>query len=191
MMITIGHANRLSKDIVSDDLNIHIKKYCKKYSGRIVAASKFKPLMKITIEPALIKSIIMQECDRKPYSVRYERHLLTNKGYLNNIPRKYRNNKLSYCSLGGGQVLYGTAYWLGFRQSPEKLLLNEYSVKYCVLYIRYLIGRYWKLESVISSYNQGSPRRDVKTNHFKNQQYVNGVIGYYQKYGGKIKAIVK
>jgi hypothetical protein len=174
-MISIGIANSATNKIVQYKLEYYINMYCTEYSTK-----------KITIEPALIKAIVYQECQGKPYSIRYEKHLKTNQQYVYNIPLRYREDKLSYCSLGASQVLYGTARWLGFRKEPAELLLSKHNIKYCIKYIKYLIERYWQIDKVISSYNQGSPRKN-KQRKFKNQKYVNSVFKYYQKYDGKIK----
>ncbi len=178
-MLTLGICNSVTNNIIQANIKSYIFKYCTKYSKS-----------NLTIEPALVKAIIKQECNFKPYSIRFEKHLQTNKKYLKHVPKKYRKDKLAFSSLGCGQVLYATARWLGFRKEPCDLLLMKHSIKYCVIYIRYLIKRFWYIEKVISSYNQGSART-FKTGKYKgylkNQlQYVNPVLKYYKSFGGKL-----
>jgi soluble lytic murein transglycosylase-like protein len=174
-MVTLGFCNNITNRIIKTMIDSYIQIYCAKYSTQ-----------KIKIEPALVKAIIKQESRFIPYCVRYEKHLKTNEKYLDHIPKKHRTNKLAYSSLGIMQVLYGTARWMKFKGEPEDLLLLKNSLKYGIIYIRDLIRRYYTVEKVISSYNQGSPKRN-KNGDFKNQKkYVDPVLKFYREFNGKI-----
>jgi soluble lytic murein transglycosylase-like protein len=179
-MISLGFCNTKTNAIIQEKIDYWVNFYCKKFETR-----------NIKIEPALIKAIIKQESQGKPYCMRLEKHKYYDTNYLNHIPLRHRKNKYSYCSMGIMQVMYGTARWQGFRKSPEDLMLLKYSIKFGVKYVRYLIKRFWSLENVISAYNQGSPRKKDTTKYgeiLENQfSYVNHVLRYYKKYGGKIK----
>lgn len=177
-MIILGIANKTGAQITQDLTDYYVEYFSQKYSTR-----------KIKIEKALVRAIIAQECDNKPYSMRPEAHMMMNPSYLRHIPKRYMPDKMAYCSLGAMQVMYGTARWLGFRKEPEKLILQRYSIQYGIKYLQYLIKKYWSIEKVISSYNQGSPRKDTD-GRFYNQKYVNEVLRYYQKCGGKIRVSV-
>ncbi len=175
IMISTGLCNKETNLIIIDKMEFTIEKYADKYK----------------IEPALIKAFIKQESNFKQYSIRHEKHLKTNESYSNNIPKKYKNDKYAYSSVGCTQILYGTARWQGFRGTPEELFIFENCIKYSCKYIRYLIKRFWMIEKVIASYNMGSPRtyynKTLKTNIFKNQfNYVNPVLKFYKQFGGKL-----
>lgn len=176
LMFSIGVCNATTNNIIQEKILYYINYYCKEYSTK-----------KIKIDPDLIMAIVKKECSFQPYSIRYEKHLIKNKKYVYWIPKKHRKDKLSYSSLGAGQVLYGTARSMGFKGEPADLLLCKNSIKYCVKYIKDLIKRYYILEDVISSYNQGSPRKN-KNGKLKNyDNYVNPVIVFYYQFKGKIK----
>ncbi len=174
IMISTGLCNKETNLIIIDKMEFTIEKYADKYK----------------IEPALIKAFIKQESNFKQYSIRHEKHLKTNESYLSNIPKKYKNDKYAYCSIGCTQILYGTAKWLRFSGTPEDLFIFENCIMYSCKYLRYLIKRFWIIEAVISAYNQGSPRtyynKNLKTKIFKNQfNYVNPVLKFYKEFGGK------
>jgi len=182
-MIMLGFCNSKTNDVIQEKIDYYIDLYIKKYSD------------KIKIEKALVKAIYMQESRMSPYCIRYEKHLKTNTSYLAILSHKEVKDDLSFSSLGIGQILFGTAKWLGFKGSPEELILLKNSVKYSILYIRYLIKKYYNIEKVISAYNQGSPKWIDKNKDgikqawekWRNWRYVKNVLKYYQNFGGIIK----
>jgi len=141
-----------------------------------IAAKKHK------IAPALIKAIIKQESNFKIAAMRYEPHLKRQKWYTNALDAKSKTNDYAYYSMGLMQIMYGTARSIGYRGKPFDMINPVNSINYGCKHLKGLIKRYWTIEKVISAYNQGSPRKDKKTGKFKNQYYVNKVMGYYKGY---------
>ena len=163
-MISLGFCNNITSTIINTKIDFYINKYSKKYQ----------------LEPAFVKAFCRQESRLKPYCIRYEKHLHTNKSYCGLMTEKEKRDKLSYCSLGLMQILFGTAKERGFKGTPEDLLKIENSLEYGIRHLKWLIRRFWELKDVISAYNQGSPRK--KNGKYCNQSYVDNVLKYYNLY---------
>lgn len=171
-MIMIGGCYAATNNIINEIIDLEINRASQEYQ----------------VEKALIRAIIKQESKFRPYSVAYESHLPKAEWYLRNIPEIYKENKLSYCSFGLMQVLFGTATWLGYQGTPEGLQSIEENIKYGCKYLRWLIAKYYNLHDVISAYNQGSPKKDVVyggPDRYCNHAYVDAVYQNYLEYGGK------
>jgi hypothetical protein len=87
-------------------------------------------------------------------------------------------------SYGLGQIMGGTARWLGYRGPLPGLLDVETNVHWCSVYWNNLLQKYngdtWK---AVSAYNQGSAA-GCDTGKCKNQQYVDKVkaeSGFFAK----------
>ena len=146
---------------------------------------------KYKVEQALIKAIIQQESKDNHNAMRIEKHLKKAGWYTKWLSTKEKKNPYSYFSMGSMQVLFAVAKSYGYKGTPHGLLEPEYSIEYGTKHLQKLIKRFYNIESVISAYNQGSPRRyktGKQKGQFRNQQlYVNPVKKYYKKFGGKIK----
>ena len=102
------------------------------------------------------------------------------------------------------QMLFGIAKSEGFRGKPEDLNQIDTALDYGIKHLRKLIIKYWKLEDVISAWNQGvlkksngkyykckyiDSNKDGIKQHwekFKNWRYVSRVKKYYIYFGGSI-----
>ena len=135
---------------------------------------------KFKIEEALILAIIKVESENKPQAVRYEKHLKRAKWYLNILTEKEKKDKYSFCSMGLMQTLYGNAKSLGFKNSPFELFRPGVSIYWGCKYLSKLHKRYDNVKDIISSYNQGRPRR-LKNGKYRNQLYVDTVYSNYLK----------
>jgi len=176
-MITIGFTTTIDTiEIMVEHINKIVEYECEKQSTK-----------NITLEPALIKAIIMQECKYKPYSARYEKHLKKQEWYMEHIPEEHRTNEFSYHSLGPMQVMYGTARWLGFKGTPEELMNPYENIKYGVKYIKWLIKKHYRIDYVISTYNWGHIEKDESGVLMNYRKYVRPVLNYYRSFGGKVK----
>ncbi len=192
-MASIGTANSESKKILLDHINNRIEYFCDKHSDT----------NGIKIEPAIVKAIIKQESQFKPYSMRYESHLKdtnnnNSKWYRNLLTEKEQTNKFSYYSMGLMQILYGIAKAeTGYKGTQLDLLKIDNSLNCGIIYLKKLINKYWIIEDVISAYNQGvvkgnkgyykSKFIDQNNNGIKdkieifiNKMYVRSVLKNYQ-----------
>jgi soluble lytic murein transglycosylase-like protein len=141
---------------------------------------------KFNVEVPLIQAVIKVESIFNPFAVRYEKHLKDKEWYTNLIPRRYKKDKYAYCSMGYMQILYGVARSYGFRGSPQALMDPDKSIRYGTEHLSMYLKKYKRFDSAISSYNQGSPRRQTN-GQYRNQTYVNAVKKYYLMFGGKRK----
>lgn len=82
-------------------------------------------------------------------------------------------------SWGLMQVMGTVARELGFDKHLTELTNPQYNVLIGVRKLQELSNKYDKLEDVISSYNQGYPRKD-EDGEYANKHYVNTVLGVYK-----------
>ena len=159
-----------TQTVINDDVDKTIKKWSKYYK----------------VEEALVRAVCEQESQYVPFALRYESHLKRAKWYLATIPDRYKDDKYAYCSMGYMQVLFGTARSYGFKGTPHDLLSADNSIRYGVRHLAQLIKSYYNIERVISAYNQGTPKKSKATGKFHNQSYVNSVLKYYKRFGGRV-----
>lgn len=147
------------------------------------------------IEKALLKAIIKKESSFWPLAIRIEPHLKNAKWYKETLRGIKDLHDYHYCSYGLMQIMYGLARSYGFTDPAYELFIPDNNIKYGVIHLTWLFGRYRnRLLPVISAYNQGSNRfEDLNKNGIKddnekfiNQPYVDDVYKYYQEYGGKL-----
>lgn len=169
IMLCLGYANINTNKIIQNRIEYYINKYSKEYK----------------IEKALIKAIIKQESNFKPFSIRYEPKLKKAEWYNSKLTETEKNNKLCYCSVGLMQILYLTAKTQNFKGDPEDLLKIE-NMEYSIKYLKYLINRYYYIDKVIVAYNAGSPKR-TKEGDYINQDYLDSVKNNYKTFGGVIE----
>jgi len=161
--------------LIREDIDVWIDKYAKKYK----------------LEPALVHAICLQESQKKFAAIRVEPHLKTKGWYLQEIPKYYRKDPYAYCSMGVMQVLFGVARHNGYRGRPFDLIRPKNSIRFGCKILSNLIDKHYYLDKVVSSYNQGSPRmkyvtvRGKRKKVFRNQDYVDSVMEFYKKLGGK------
>ena len=82
-------------------------------------------------------------------------------------------------SYGLMQIMGGTARALGFTDHLTTLCIPAVNLSTGIKLLKQLTRRYETLEDVVSSYNQGSPRKDG--NLYQNQGYVDKVLDSYNK----------
>lgn len=88
-----------------------------------------------------------------------------------------------FSSRGDWQILFLTAYCIGFRGSPAELDHPETNCRWACVYLTMKIRRHKYLKNVIASFNNGSPR--VVDGTYSNQRYVDMVYESYKRHGGR------
>jgi len=130
--------------------------------------------LKYDLDPLLVHAIIQVESAYDPLAFRYESHIKP-------VSHKCKGQTaatervLQKSSIGLMQVLGKTARGLGFTEKLGQLTLPAINVDLGCKLLRELFDRYSNLHEVISSYNQGSPRR-LDSGELKNQSYVDKVL---------------
>lgn len=130
------------------------------------------------IEFRLLDSIIITESHYDQWAMRYERHFKTS----DDVPVFARKNgitratetELEKFSWGLGQVMGGTARWLGYTGPLPLLCMPEQNLLVMVKLIKKLQSRYDTEDEVIAAYNAGSARYE-DDGSFRNQAYVDKV----------------
>jgi len=129
---------------------------------------------KYNVPILLIQAIIKTESLNNIFAIRFEKHLKTKKWYNRSLLKTHKKDEFAYCSYGLMQILFGTARSHGYRGTPFMLYQPKYNIKYGTKYLSFLLKRYkGNIDDVISSYNQGTPRK--KNGKYLNQPYVNKV----------------
>jgi len=136
------------------------------------------------IDPNLVGAIIRQESFGNPDVTRFEPHYrwatdvekFAKKNMINTVTEEH----LQKTSWGLMQIMGGTARGLGFEGQIPKLLDPKINITWGCILIRKLFKRYNNLDDVISSYNQGSPRK-MDGGAYRNQHYVNSVLKHLEE----------
>jgi soluble lytic murein transglycosylase-like protein len=138
---------------------------------------------KYDIPKNIIKAIIKTESDFNTNAIRYE----TNYRWLVEPFDKFHwhteteriTQKISF---GLMQIMGAVAREKGFDgQFLTELLKPEIGIKYGCKHLHDFYKRYNNLEDAISSYNQGSPRKNDEGEYI-NQSYVDKVLSYAKKF---------
>lgn len=145
------------------------------------------PLVKIAaerhkIDPQLLDAIIIVESAYNPLAMRYEPNFNSTA-----IPDSYaKNNRITVTtekqcqkfSWGLGQIMGGTARFLGFGGPLPQLLEPEVNILYATKYILKLMGDYQFIDDQIAAYNAGSAKKksNGKGTEYINQAYVDKVL---------------
>jgi hypothetical protein len=145
-----------------------------------------KNARKFELDPYLMMAII--DTENGPWNIwasRYEDHysylvIPDHFAKLNHITVK-TEQVLQKCSWGLAQIMGGTARYLGYQGPIPALLLPEINVYWMARLLAVLKKDFASLNDVISSYNQGSPKRKPDGT-YKNQLYVDKVLKAYSRY---------
>lgn len=140
------------------------------------------------VDANLIASIVSVESSGQPCAMRYEPHFrwIVNPDFYSQlnaitVQTEVVSQKTSW---GLMQVMGAVARELGHDSHLSELCKPEIGLKYGIKKIVELQNRYDKIEDVISSYNQGSPRKTTDKKRYRNQIYVNKVISRYNYLNG-------
>lgn len=121
------------------------------------------------VDPHLIMAIIQKESGGNTWATRYEpgSEKWVTDDYqiichgLRITPQTERQAQMH--SWGLGQVMGFTARKIGFKGHLASLCDREIGINYTCLILNDIKKRYKDLEEIISSYNQGSPKREKPT----------------------------
>lgn len=131
------------------------------------------------VSPALLYSIAMIESSLDPNTVRYEpnwRYYYDIKKFADDLDiTSQTEHVLQSMSWGLMQVMGTVARELGFTRHLTELINPHFNVAIAIKKLEELFNKYDNLEDVVSSYNQGNPRKKAD-GLYMNQNYVNKVL---------------
>jgi len=143
-----------------------------------------KIAFELDVDSLLVTAIIKIESNFYPFAFRYEPQLKKTKWYLATL-KNIEYNDYHFCSYGLMQVLFGIARNMGYEEkNPFGLFEPKINIFYGIKLLKNYIKAYPDIKDVISSYNQGSPKKN-NLGIYYNQEYVNKVYYYYQQLKGK------
>lgn len=126
----------------------------------------------------LLDAIITTESSYDQWAVRYEVNFKVNEDVVvfarKNGTTRATEVELEKFSWGLGQVMGGTARWLGYDGPLPLLCMPEQNILVMVKFINWLQNRYTDNDEVIAAYNAGSARYNADGS-FRNQNYVDKV----------------
>ncbi len=132
------------------------------------------------INSDLIRAIVTVESAFNPNAMRYEKNFvdywkLEQFAKLQNISID-TEKQLQKFSFGLGQVMGGTARWLGYSGFLTDLCDPSIGLQWMIKYFQKKCSKYVYTNDKIASYNAGSVRKDPNTNQYFNQDYVDHVL---------------
>lgn len=135
------------------------------------------------IDKYLLASIVSVESGGRSDSNRYEDHyrwLYKPEKFSKSLKITTETETvMQKTSWGLGQVMGGVARELGHKGNLVELCNPDVGLHFAALKISNLLKRFPDTEDAVSSYNQGSPRRELGGD-YNNQGYVDKVMGRLQ-----------
>ena len=130
------------------------------------------------VDPDLVAAIVTVESSWRPEASRYE----PNWKYLFFVKEWSEKTGVAYeeelahqtMSLGLMQIMGSVARELGYDKRLCQLFEPRWNLRFGVMKLKTLLNKYPSETDVISSYNQGSPRKTAG-GHYQNQAYVDAV----------------
>lgn len=136
------------------------------------------------VDYRLVAAIMNQESAGNPWAIRFEpgaRSQVTTDYWQiakKNLITPDTEQLCQMCSFGLGQTMGHVARNMGFSDALVRLFEPEISTHYTVLLLAQLAKRFGFLESVISAYNQGYPRKDASGVLLNYETYVKPVLTF-------------
>lgn len=135
------------------------------------------------LDPVLIQAIIATESSFNVNAMRYESQFT----YLTNPPTHAgrlgtsieTEATLQRFSWGLMQLMGSVFRELGFMEPLPLALEPHINIQFGCLHLSNYLKKYGQVEDAISSYNQGSPRRDPNGKYY-NAVYVDKVLNFYK-----------
>jgi len=160
------------------------------FEGKKMIDSKIWELIKAqskisNLDPIVLGAIVYQESGGNPWAMRYEplwAHGLveTKRNAAAVLSSEHTEEILQKSSLGLCQVMGVVARELGFKGWLTQLFKPEIGLLYGAMVLSKNISRFKDLESAISAYNAGSPKKDSQGD-FINQDYVDSVYRHMKE----------
>lgn len=128
-------------------------------------------------------SLIWQTAARHAVDPYFVKAIVATESSFN--PKAYRAEpQIGDASRGLMQTLYRTAKDMGYTGTPEGLFDPATSLEYGTRYVAYQLRRYnGSLPHAAAAYNAGTAFTD-SMGKFRNQGYVDRVMGFYKQFGG-------
>lgn len=139
---------------------------------------------KYQLDPRLLDAIIQVESGYNPYAVRLEstyRYLHSPESFAKALKISLATEKtMQRMSWGLGQIMGGTARYMGHKESLLKLSDPALNLEYCCRYLVKLKIVCKSDDDLIAAYNAGAARKDEQ-GRYLNQGYVDRVNALYLK----------
>jgi soluble lytic murein transglycosylase-like protein len=131
----------------------------------------------------LLAAIVQTESGGNPYAARFE----PDYKYYFKVKEFAKQNQitditetvLQKTSWGLCQLMGGLCRELGHTGSLLEVLDQELNLKLCAKHLLNLIKKHPERDAMLAAYNAGSPIKDLKTGKYRNQEYVDKVLGYF------------
>lgn len=137
------------------------------------------------INSDLMRAIITVESNFNPNAIRFERSFTYywkdeefSKIQQITLDTEKQCQKFS---VGLGQLMFGTARWLGFSGTFLDLFDAPTNIHWVAQYFKKVCSKYVYTNDKIAAYNAGSVRKDPQTNKYFNQDYVDRVVSELDK----------
>ena len=144
-----------------------------------------KKATEFKLDVNLVRAIISTESSWNPFAIRYEpqwRYFYETRSLASLLGITHPTMELFQAtSYGLMQIMGSVAYELGFRQSPVLLCDPEINLHYGCKKLKKLFEKYGHEDDVISSYNQGNPRKN-NGGMYLNQRYCDKVHSFLIEY---------
>lgn len=131
----------------------------------------------------LLAAIVQTESGGNRYAARFEpdyKYYCKVKEYAKqNQITEITETVLQKTSWGLTQLMGGLCRELGHNGSLLETLDQELNLRLCCKHLLVLIKRHPERDAMLAAYNAGSPIKDLKTGKYRNQGYVDKVLGYF------------
>lgn len=136
------------------------------------------------LEPALVAAFVSVESGFNPYSIKYEEGFRYVRPDYRDLAHgakthDYLEKAFEMSSIGLMQIMGATARDEGFRKNLVQLFDPYTNLEWGCAHLSRLVKKHTNLESVISAYNAGTPRKIG--GKFTNQDYVDKVMSKYKE----------
>lgn len=146
------------------------------------------------VDPFLIAAICMAESSGRQDATKFEAHypyLHKEESWAEKFGCPLEDEKKGQMtSYGLMQVMGAVMREYGFAESFDKAFDPETNIEYGTRHLANFLKKY-DTPSAIASYNAGSPRYAAGSTVFKNQKYVDQVLGYWTEARGISKKDVR
>ena len=131
----------------------------------------------------LLAAIVQTESGGNQYAARFE----PDYKYYFKVKEFAKQNQITEItetvfqktSWGLCQLMGGLCRELGHTGSLLEMVNQELNLRLCAKHLLNLIKKHPERDAMLAAYNGGSPIKDLKTGKYRNQEYVDKVLGYF------------